>query len=88
MNGQSSSWANVLSGIPQGSLLGPLFVLICINDLSDDTPPNIKLFAGDISLFSALRDKNFTAKDLNDDSQKIRIQAFQWKIGSNPDLPK
>ena len=47
LNGQHSSWSDVLAGVAQGSILGPLLFLIYINDLSDGLQCNPKLFADD-----------------------------------------
>ena len=79
LNGKYSSWTNVETGIPQGSILGPLFFLIYINDLSDNLITNPKLFADDTSLFSIVHDPNATANDLNNDLAKINDWASNGK---------
>ena len=88
LNGQHSSWTNVQAGVPQGSILGPLFFLIYISDLSDGLTSNPKLFADDTSLFSVAQNINSTANDLNSDLINISDCAFQWKMRFNPDLKK
>ena len=69
LNGQTSSWKNVLAGVPQGSVLGPLLFLIYINDLSDGLTSICKIFADDTSLFSKAINKEKSEiepnKDLN-----------------------
>ena len=82
------SWTNVQAGFPHGSILGPLFFLIYINDLSDGLTSNPKLFADDTSLFSVVQNINSTANDLNSDLIKISDWAFQWKMRFNPDPKK
>ena len=48
-NGQSSSWTNVNARVPEGSILGPLF-LVYMNDLPNGLSSNANLFADDTSL--------------------------------------
>ena len=49
INGKLSSWAKVMSGVPQGSVLGPLLFLIFINDVDDRIMSKIWKFADDIA---------------------------------------
>ena len=85
LNGQTSEWRKILSGVPQGSVLGPLLILIYINDLPDVINSLCKIFADDTSLFSKVYDKHKSASKLNDDLEKISYQAYQWKMQFNPD---
>ena len=85
LNEETSSWADVNAGVPQGSILGPLLFLIYINDLADGLSSNAKLFADNTSLFSVVHNPNTTAKDLNNDLVKISGWAYQWKMSFNLD---
>ena len=88
LNGQTLKWLPVRVGVPQVSILGPLFFLIYINDLSVDITSTVKLFADDASLSSIIHDAKTTAYELNKDLQKIAEWAHQWKMSFNPDLNK
>ena len=88
LNGQRSKSSNISAGVPQGSILGPLLFLIYINGLSDNWNSNPKLFADDTLLFFVVHDINQSGIKLNDDLGKINNRAFQWKMGSDPDIKK
>ena len=81
LNGQLSSWSNIETGVPQGSILGPLLFLVYINGLSGGLTTNARLFADDVSLFSVVT-------NLNNDLSKINAWTNQWKLIFNPDPRK
>ena len=80
LNGQSSSWLSIRLAYPQGSVLGPLFFLIYINDLPEGLNSEVKLVADDTSLFNIVNCVNTSASTLNSDLFKIQDWAYQWKM--------
>ena len=88
LNGCCSDWAPILSGVPQGSVLGPLLFLIYINDLECGIKSQIKFFADDTSLYSVVYDPILSAEELNFDLEIISKWATQWKMSFNPDPTK
>ena len=76
LGGQNSSWSNVETGVPQGSIQGLLLFLIYINDLPDNLSINVKLFAYDTSLFSVVHDITISSCDLNYNLNRLREWGF------------
>ena len=84
LDGRCSSWASVLSGKPQGSILGPLLFILYINDLPDclNDDSNIYLYADNAKLFrhiSTSQDSLF----LQDDINKLFNWTDEWLIKLN-----
>ena len=88
LNGSFSDYSPIKSGVPQGSVLGPLFFLIYINDLEINIKSKVKFFADDTMLFSTVKDPLISANDLNHDLDLICQWAHQWKMEFNPDPTK
>ena len=88
LNGQNSDWGDISAGVPQDSILGPLFFLVYINDLAANVKCNVKLFADDTSLFTVVEDPNTAASDMNHDLELIKQWAHDWKMSFNPDPQK
>ena len=67
MDGEVSSWVPVTSGVPQGSVIGPILFLVYINDLQAKLQSKVRLFADDTIVYMAVTNKTDVAilqKDL------------------------
>ena len=78
---QFSSIKEVLSGIPQGSVLGPLLFVLYINDLPDYVENKAKLFADDLKLIP-------NRKIIDDDLRKLEQWERTWLLKFNLDKCK
>ena len=56
VSGEHSAWTDVVSGVPQGTVLGPLLFLTYINDLPDNLKSSVHLFADDCVLYKEIKD--------------------------------
>ena len=66
----------ILAAVPQGSVFGPLFISVYINDLVDEISSDAKLSADDTSLFTIVYDEITSANQLNRDLKTISEWAY------------
>ena len=79
LDGQSSNPSTVTSGVPQGTVLGPLLFLLYINDLPASVKSTARLFTDDCLLYRGIKsdqDRNILQQDLNQ-IQKLEDQLLK-----------
>ena len=87
LNGTKSAWREVLSGVPQGSVLGPLLFLIFINNIENDVSSRVLKFADDIKIFRVIEgqpDEEVFQSDLD----KLVEWSEDWQMKFNFDKCK
>ena len=87
INGEASDWLHVTSGVPQGSVLGPLLFLIYINDIDFGVSSKISKFADDTKLGGkalTIGDCETIQKDLDN----LNNWSEKWLLKFNKDKCK
>ena len=75
-------WKEVLSGVPQESVLGTLLFVVYINDILEVVGNNMKLYADDSKIL-AIFDKIVERKSLHEDLDSILVWMRDWKMKLN-----
>ena len=84
LNGINSEWANVTSGIPQGSVLGLILFGSYINDLPENIISNVHIFADDTKVFKMISSPD-VQHTLQDDLDYLTSWSSQWLLRFHPD---
>ena len=82
INGNTSKWSEVLSGIPQGSILGPVLFILYINDLPGVVGSVCKLFADDCKLYKNIKSEA-DQRELQEDINRLCKWSKDWLLGFN-----
>ena len=82
VNGVKSKCAPVESGIPQGSVLGPMLFVIYINDILDNIDSNGLMFADDTKIFRLISSKEDSDK-LQNDIKSLEKWSSIWELQFN-----
>ena len=84
VNGTQSEDAAVLSGIPQGTVLGPLLFVLYINDILDNVESEGLLFANDTKIYRAITSQE-DAQSLQSDLNTLEEWSDEWLLRFHPD---
>ena len=82
LDGEASSETEVLSGVPQGTVLGPLLFLCHLNDLPETVTSSVRLFADDCLLYREINSVQDKVK-LQEDLSHLEAWATNWGMKFN-----
>ena len=74
-----------MSGVPQGTVRGPILFLIYIDNISRNIMSSTKLFADDMKLYRLLRDTKEDVEELQKDLIRLESWSYVWQLKFNTD---
>ena len=80
LEGQTSSWLEVTSGVPQGSILGPLLFILYINDIPVKFMHSTIAFSADDSKCYRRKTKVQNCQELQDDINHLFRWSVEWRM--------
>jgi len=87
VNGHRLTWTQVISGVPQGSVIGPLLFLIYVNDLPDWIILEMRMFADDTKVWKKITGIK-DCIDLQEDLTNLQSWSDKWLLQFNPEKCK
>jgi len=81
-NGATSSWKDVTSGVPQGSVLGPILFIVYVNDLPCEVINEARLFADDTKASIGFT-YEVECESLQDDINRLVNWSERWQLSFN-----
>ena len=82
LNGVSSNWSTVYSGVPQGSVLGPLFFNVYVNDIPSIIDSQTLIFADDTKIYREVKSKADSLQ-FQEDINHLFDWSTQWQLKFN-----
>ena len=83
LEGEESGSVPVTSGVPQGSVLGPILFLSYINDLPEELSSQVRLFADDTAVYLTVGGSD-DERVLQDDLDRLSLWEDHWDMEFNP----
>ena len=77
-----SDWSEVISGVPQGSVLGPILFVLYINDLPENVHSKVKMFADDTKVYRPINKVSDQAS-LQQDLNSLQCWSEKWLLRFN-----
>ena len=87
VNGVRSDWVEVTSGVPQGTVLGPLLFVVFVNDLPGNVSSSVKMFADDTKIYRNIGQTS-DIQLLQRDLDALLEWSERWQLPFNHDKCK